>query len=119
MSAVALKIRHSGTSGATESLTVTDVGVGQIAVLPSLSVSTIYSGKVVPALEQLKAEFNKGVPDALSENLIVESKHEVSLLRFRSENEGDLNPNVSNFKIAVALHLEVSGGDEHEMMVIQ
>jgi hypothetical protein len=74
---------------------------------------------VVPALEQLKAEFNKGVPDALSENLTVESKHEVSLLRFRSENAGVLNPNVSNFKIAVALHLEVRGGAAQEIIVMQ
>jgi hypothetical protein len=67
----------------------------------------------------LKGEFNRGVPDALSENLTEESKQEVSLLRFKSENAGALNPKVSNFKSAVALQFAVSGGDEQEMIVIQ
>jgi hypothetical protein len=79
----------------------------------------MYSGKVVPALEQLKGEFKSGVPEALSENLTVDSKQDVSLLRFKSENAGVLSPKVSNFKSAVALQLAIRGGAAQEIIVIQ
>jgi hypothetical protein len=98
---------------------VTDVGVGHTAVLPSLSLSTIYNGNVVPAFEQLKAETNNGVPDAFKEKPMDESRQEVSLLKFKSEYAGALRPNVSSFKRAVALQLATNGGEEHDMMVIQ